>query len=280
VQANTDGPLALKSALDALFNHPNAGPFFAKQMIQRLVTSNPSPAYVTRVASAFNNNGASVRGDLKAVWAAILLDDEARSAQTLNSMSFGKLREPMLRLVQWGRSFGISSTAGSWKMFDLSNSASQLGQSPLHAPSVFNFFRPGFVPPSTALALMQAPAPEFQLVNETTVGGYLNFMQGVILNGINCPKPAVPEAAYTAYEYDIKASYTQEIALATDAPALVRRLGLVLCAGQLSAVTQSTIATALALPAVTASSSNALKLNRIASAVLLVMASAEYLVQK
>ena len=106
VPANTPGAAALKTALDTLFNHPNVGPFFGRQMIQRLVTSNPSPAYVGRVAAAFNNNGSGVRGDLKAVWSAILLDDEARSPAGLTQASFGRLREPMLRLVQWGRTFG------------------------------------------------------------------------------------------------------------------------------------------------------------------------------
>ena len=171
VPAGTDGVLALKIALDTLFNHPNVGPFFGKQMIQRLVTSNPSPAYVARVAGAFNNNGAGLRGDLKAVFSAVLLDAEARGAAGLSQPGFGKLREPMLRFIQWGRSFGVQSTFGSWKIGDLSNPATQLGQSPLRSPSVFNFFRPGYVPPSTALSATQTTAPEFQLVNEKQRGG-------------------------------------------------------------------------------------------------------------
>lgn len=112
----TGGAAALKTALDALFNHPNVGPFFGRQMIQRLVTSNPSPAYVARVASAFNNNGAGVRGDLKAVWTAILLDDEARGAGSLADTGFGKLREPILRFAQWSRTFNARSEFGTWKI--------------------------------------------------------------------------------------------------------------------------------------------------------------------
>ena len=280
VLANTPAAAALKIALDTLFNHPNVGPFFARQMIQRLVTSNPSPAYVARVAARFNDNGSGVRGDLRAVWAAILLDDEARGPQSLANPTHGKLREPMLRLVQWARSFGVTSAAGSWKIFELGNSSSQLGQSPLRAPSVFNYFRPGYVPPATALATAKATAPEFQLVNETTVGGYLNFMQGIIQRGINCPKPGVPEAAYTEYAYDVKASYAAELALVTDAAALVRHLSLVMCAGQLSAATQTIMVTALNGTTVTAASTDTVKLNRVAAAVLMVMASAEYLIQK
>ena len=280
IAANTPGPAALKTALDTLFNHPNTAPFFARQMIQRLVTSNPSPAYVGRVSAAFANNGAGVRGDLKAVWTAILLDDEARNPAKAAEPAYGKLREPMLRLVQWGRSFGVGSAAGSWKMFDTNGAADKLGQSPLRSPSVFNFFRPGFVPPNTALAKAQAPAPEFQLVNETTVGGYLNYMQGVIRDGIRCPEPTVPQAVYRNYIIDITASYTSELALVLDAAALVRRLNLVLCAGQMSGANQGLIIAALNGTPVTASSSAAQKLDRVAAGVLLVMASADYLVQR
>jgi uncharacterized protein (DUF1800 family) len=280
IPANTAGPAALKIALDTLFNHPNTAPFFAKQMIQRLVTSNPSAAYVGRVSAAFSNNGAGVRGDLKAVWTAILLDDEARSPAKVTDPAYGKLREPMLRLVQWGCSFGINSAANSWKIFDTGNAADQLGQSPLRSPSVFNFFRPGFVPPNTALAKAQAQAPEFQLVNETTVGGYINYMQGVIRDGIRCPQPTVPQAAYTNYILDVTATYASELALVLDAAALVRRLNLVLCAGQMSAANQNLIIAALNGTPLTASSTAAQKLDRVAAGVLLVMASADYLIQR
>jgi uncharacterized protein (DUF1800 family) len=279
VSAGASGDAALKIALDTLFNHPNVGPFFGKQMIQRLVTSNPSPAYVARVASAFNNNGAGVRGDLKAVWTAIFLDDEANS-------NFGKLREPMLRFVQWGRSFGLTSVGNSWKMFNTSDAAGQLGQSPLRSPSVFNFFRPGFVPPSTALAVTMTPAPEFQLVNESTVGGYLNFMQDRIRDGIYTGNPNVPNlTSGEQYTPTIKTDYIKELALVGDATALVNRLNLILCAGQLSATTQKTIVDALnatPLPPSSATSDaikNA-KLDRVSAAVLLVMACPEYLVLK
>ena len=279
IPANTPGPEALKVALDTLFNHPNTGPFFARQMIQRLVTSNPSPAYVGRVAARFNNNGAGVRGDLRAVWSAILLDDEARSAQGLTDRRSGKLREPMLRLIHWARTFGATSAAGSWKVLNTSNPATHLGQSPLHAPSVFNFFRPGFVPPGTAMATAQAPAPEFQLVNETTVSGYLNYMQGVIRNGISCPSPDVPQAGGDRV-FDIKASYADEMALVSNPAALVSHLGLVLCGGTLSEQTQSLIVSVLSAMPVTDASTEAAKLDRIAAAVLMVMASADYLIQK
>lgn len=266
VPAGTEGKAALKIALDTLFNHPNVGPFIGKQLIQRLVTSNPSPAYVKRVSDVFADNGAGVRGDMKSVFAAVLLDNEARGPAGLSDPAFGRLREPMLRFVQWARSFGAGSTSGNWKIGDLSRPNDQLGQSPLRSPSVFNFFRPGYVPPSTSIAAARMVAPEFQLVNETSVGGYLNFMQNNVL----------PRSTGR----DVNAAYAGELALVLDPAALVQRLNLLLTANQLPAATQSLIAGALANPAVTDKSTDAVKLNRVYAAVLMVMASASYLIQK
>ena len=266
VPAGTEGKAALKIALDTLFNHPNVGPFIGKQLIQRLVTSNPSPAYVKRVSDVFADNGAGVRGDMKSVFAAVLLDNEARSPAGLADPGFGRLREPMLRFVQWARSFGAGSTSGNWKIGDLSRPNDQLGQSPLRSPSVFNFFRPGYVPPSTSIAAARMVAPEFQLVNETSVGGYLNFMQNNVL-----PKST---------GRDVNAAYAGELALVLDPAALVQRLNLLLSANQLPAATQALIVGALASPAVTDKSTDAVKLNRVYAAVLLVMASPSYLIQK
>ncbi|MBC7608764.1 MAG: DUF1800 domain-containing protein [Polaromonas sp.] len=281
IAANTEGKAALKTALDTLFNHANVGPFFGRQLIQRLVTSNPSPAYVGRVTSAFNNNGSGVRGDLKAVISAVLLDDEARGAAGLTQPAFGKLREPILRLVQWGRTFGVASARNSWKIGDLSNPATQLGQSPLRSPSVFNFFRPGYIPPSTALAASQQAAPEFQIVNESSVGGYINYMQTTIRSGIFVNAPDLPQSASNASNgYDITASYAEVLPLATDAAALVRKVSLLLAAGQVSAQTQTSIVNALNANPVTDASSASARLDRVAAAVLLVMACPEYLIQK
>lgn len=266
IPANTSASAALKTALDTLFNHQNTAPFFCKQMIQRLVTSNPSAAYVQRVAAVFANNGAGVRGDLAYVFAAILLDDEARSSTGLSAPEFGKLREPMVRLVQWVRTFGVTSLSGGWKIGSQSDPGTQLGQSPLRSPSVFNYFRPGYVPPNTALSAGKV-APEFQLLSESSAGGYLNFMLVAIDSGIN-------------YSSDIKAAYTSELALVLDASALANRLNLLLCGGQLSGATLTSIVTALNATALTASSSASAKRNRVCAAVLMVMACPEYLIQK
>jgi uncharacterized protein (DUF1800 family) len=267
IPANIDGKTALKTALDALFNHANVAPFFCRQMIQRLITSNPSPAYVDRVAKIFNNNGSNVRGDLRAVFKAILLDDEAINASGLTNASFGKVREPMLRLTQWARTFKATSVSGNWALYNLSDQAWALGQSPLRSPSVFNFFRPGYVPSNTAIATNKLVAPEFQLVNETTAPGYVNFMTNAIsqANGL----------------YDeIKPDYSAEIAIAHDAGALLDRICLLLAGGQISDGTKTVIRTALDSLTVTQTSATNIKLRRVHTAILLVMASADYLVQK
>ncbi|MBC7548936.1 MAG: DUF1800 family protein, partial [Polaromonas sp.] len=282
VPANTDGTAALKIALDTLFNHPNVGPFLGKQMIQRLVTSNPSPAYVARVAQAFNDNGKGVRGDLSAMFAAVLLDDEARAPSGLSQVGFGKLREPMVRFTQWARTFGLVSVMDSWKIGDLSDPATRLGQSPLRPPSVFNFFRPGYVPPSTALSASATPAPEFQLVNESSVGGYLNYLQGAVRNGIFVNAPELPNNASNAATngFDLTTPYTAELLLVLDANALVKRLNLLLCAGQLSVANQALVVSALNATPLTAVSTDSAKRDRVAAAVLLVMAASDYLIQK
>lgn len=280
IAANTDGTAALRTALDTLFNHPNVGPFFGRQMIQRLVTSNPGPAYVARVAAVFDNNGAGVRGDMKSVFAAILLDDEARGPAGLANTTFGKLREPMVRFVQWGRTFGLNSAANSWKLDSQGQAVDQLGQSPLRPNSVFSFFRPGYVPPSTALAAAQKVAPEFQIVNETSVGGYLNYMQERIRYGFYIDSPYVAEHNYNGYVPDITANYAGELPLAANAAALVNRLNLLMCAGQLPVATTTLMVNALNATAVSAGSNNDAKLDRICAAVLMVLGSSSYLIQK
>lgn len=259
VPASADGPAALKIVLDTLANHPNVGPFIGRQLIQRLVASNPSKAYVARVAAAWADNGAGVRGDLKAVLRAVLLDDEAR--KPVDGSATGRLREPVQRLVQWGRTFAATSPTGVWNIGDTSNPATRLGQSPLRSPSVFNFFRPGYVPPNSALGTNAVTAPEFQLCNESTVAGYLNFMQAVIGNGVG----------------EVKGDYTAELALATDAPALVASVALRLAGDGIASATQAKVATAIAT---IGAGTDAGKRNRVLAAVLMLMACPEYQIQK
>ena len=262
VPAGADAASRLTRALDIIASHPNVGPFIARQLIQRLVTSNPSAAYVGRVAAAFNNNGTGVRGDLRAVTKAVLLDAEARRDPTLAPPTWGKLREPMLRFVQWARTFGVTSSDGRWLLYSQEPS---LGQSPLRSPSVFNFFRPGYVPAGTALATTGQPAPEFQITNENTVATYINFMRDRIAYG------------YTSDNSKLAANYARELALVADPAALVARLSLLLTGNQLSAASVSTIRDAVTT---IGADSEAGRNNRVWAAILLVMCSPDYIVQK
>ena len=260
----------LKIALDTLFNHPNVGPFIGRQLIQRLVTSNPSPQYVARVAAAFANNGSGVRGDMKAVIKAILLDPEARADVDPATPNAGKLREPVVRLANWMRAFHATSASGRFLLGSLDDPLTQLGQTPMRSPSVFNFYRPGYVPPNTSIAAAGLVSPEMQITAETSVVGYLNFMRDVIPNG-------------TGSSRDVKPDYTNELALADTPDKLVDRVNLLLMGNQMSAALRSQIIAAVssvAISATNATSAATARKNRVCLAIFLAMASPEYIVQK
>lgn len=262
------GPLAtLQLALDTIFEHPNVAPFFCRQMIQRLVTSNPSPEYVRRVAMVFEDNGNSVRGDLRAVFRAILLDDEANDVSNSETATFGRMSEPMLRFVQWGRTFSARSTSGHWEIDALPRSNDQLGQSALRSPSVFNFFRPNFTRPNSEVAKNGLLAPEFQLVNETSVVGYANFME-LMIEG----------RSYNGR--DLEVGYPEEIALADDPQALVDHLNLVLTARSASAYTTNLIVGAVENLALRGEQDQSGRVNRVKAAVFLFMITPEFIIRK
>jgi uncharacterized protein (DUF1800 family) len=160
--AGRDARPELEAALDHLADHPNVGPFIGRQLIQRLVTSNPSPAYVERVAAVFADDGTGVRGNLGALVRAILLDPEARGGHAAMPETFGKLREPLLRLTQLWRAFEVSWKDDALMLEDL-DIHERYNQSPLFSPSVFNFFAPDHVP-AGPLALEGLAAPEMQVI--------------------------------------------------------------------------------------------------------------------
>lgn len=270
VGAGGTGESDMDAALDTLFNHPNTGPFIGKQLIQRLVKSNPSPAYVSRVAAAFANNGAGVRGDMKAVLRAILTD---REAVMPTASDVGKLREPVLRLANWLRAFNADSTSGRYKIWSMEDPLIGIGQNPMRAPSVFNFYRPNYTPPRTSLAQAGLVAPEMQLVGETSVIGYLNFMQKAVPRGIG-------------EDLDIRPSYSAELSIAAYPETLVDRIDLLLLNGAMSTGLRSKIVQALEkrpVPQLTSGNAaevEAAKASRVYLAVYLALASPEYLVQK
>jgi uncharacterized protein (DUF1800 family) len=171
IPAGQTGMQDVEDAVNHLFNHPNVGPFIAKRLIQRLVKSNPSPQYISRVAAAFNNTN-GIRGDMKGIIKAILLDEEARSCSWINNPNQGKLREPMLRYFNVTRQIDLDKPSGlDWNLgyyFYV-----QTGQAPLGSPSVFNFFLPDFKP-NGSISEANLVAPEFQIHNSVTSIAYLN----------------------------------------------------------------------------------------------------------
>ena len=264
IPAGTGPEESLGIVLDTVFAHPNVGPFIGRALIQRLVTSNPSPAYVERVAAAFDDDGNGVRGELGAVVRQVLLDPEARTEPLLDAFTFGKAREPIVRLVHWARAFRADSENGAWAIHDLSDPARRLGQAPLRAPSVFNFYRPDHVPPNTELADEGLVAPELQIADETSLVGYANFMELVVPGGLG---GVVPD-------------YADELALAHDATALVDHLDLVLAAGRLSQETRDVVVGALeSLPGDVPDAPRAARLKRVHAAVFLVLVSPDSQVQ-
>ncbi|PZO06391.1 MAG: DUF1800 domain-containing protein [Alphaproteobacteria bacterium] len=263
---SSDATAELKVALDAIYNHPNVGPFMAHRLIQRFVTSNPSPAYVGRVATVFNNNGRGVRGDLGAVIRAILLDPEATTVGT--APGSGKLREPIIRLANWMRAFNATSRSGNFLVGSTLYFGS-LGQSPLTAPSVFNFYRPGYVPPNSRVGRARLTGPEFQTVDEVSIAGYANTIGGAIWDGIGAGN-------------EVRANYTREIAIAHDAAALAERMNTILMYGQMPpALRQRVIDGVNSVPIPSGAAEGAFaRLNRVRMAINLTMVSPDYLVQR
>ena len=227
VPAGQTGIQDFDAAIDNLFNHPNVGPFIGTRLIQRLVTSNPSPAYVERVARAFNGDTTGVRGDMGAVVRAILTDPEA--ANPNSDAGFGKLREPVLRAASLYRQFNATSSDGFF-----ANSGflvQQLTrQHPFSSPSVFNFFLPDHTPPG-ALATAGLVAPEFQITTASTIVGMTNLIDFAVNGGfIMTSDPALGTVTFNLSDY---------VNLAQDVDALLDRLDLVVTYGTLSTETRA-----------------------------------------
>lgn len=224
----------LQDTLDTLFEHENTGPFVVRRLIQRLVTSNPSPAYVYRVAQVFADNGAGVRGDLGAVVKALLLDPEARSAAASVSPNFGKIKEPLLRVTGLVRAFDGRSASGRFYYFW---SQSELSQGPLRAPSVFNFFTPDYAPVGD-LARAGLFAPEMQIHTDTTALSVPNRLS--VYSFSNWGDPADREADSIALDIEdwVPLYETPEV--------ILDEIDLLLCAGSLSDADRARILQAVA----------------------------------
>ena len=254
----------LKTALDNIFNHPNVGPFLARLLIQRLVTSNPSPGYVYRVASVFNGNGPGgqgVRGDMKAVIRAILLDYEARAEAVTGNQGYGHLREPIVRLGELMRAFNASAPSGKYHLWYLEDPTYGLGQNPLRSPTVFNFFKPDFSL-SGPVATAGLVSPEFQIFTETSTIGGANLMSYMIYNG---------------YDNDgevITLDFSPWLSAAADPAQLVDSLNLLLMSNSMSAAMRTILINTLSDPSLADPG------DRVRAAVRLIVTSPEYLVQR
>jgi uncharacterized protein (DUF1800 family) len=252
----------LTAALDLIFNHPNVGPFVARALIQRLVTSNPTPAYVGRVAAVFANDGMGVRGNLLAVLKAVLLDTEAVNGPVDHPQTFGKLREPLLRLTALWRAFHAVPSGGRFRYH---NPELHFGEAPLRAPSVFNFFAPDYLPPGPLLDAGLV-APEFQITTETRITSTTNrFYECTFEGWYGYPNPKSDTALVMI---------NPEMALADDPPALVEHLNLLLMSGQMSPEMKTIVESM-----VTDTDANDPR-QRVLEALYLIATSPEFAVQK
>jgi uncharacterized protein (DUF1800 family) len=255
----------LKDALDIIFNHPNVGPFICRQLIQRLVTSNPSPAYIYRVAKIFSDNGQGVRGDLKEVIRAILLDYEARNQIAPTTDTFGHQREPVVRYANLLRAFRGSAGNGIYPLHYLTGS---LGQSPLRSPTVFNFFEPNYSQPG-AIAAAGLVSPEFQITTDTTVIDSINFMRSLInRNAEDDPSRIVLNWT------------SQQLALAQTPSALVDWLNTLLMSGQMPTAMRDAIITRVNTINVNQNNPNPDLLNRARAAAYLIIASPQFNIER
>jgi uncharacterized protein (DUF1800 family) len=220
----------LSGALANIFAHPNVGPFVCRQLIQHLVTSNPSPAYVERVSTIFANNGSGVRGDMQAVIRAILEDSEARAGDTSATFDGGHLREAMLYMTDVIRGLGFTSTSSVGDYSTLGNYSNALGEKPYMSGSVFNFFPPDYVIPGTA-----ANAPEFGQENTASAILRLTLANSLVNNKI------------TNFTVDLSATSALGMTASqtgvplTDAGNLVDSLGIIFMHGQMPAQIRTAI---------------------------------------
>lgn len=294
IAENTSAALSIEQALDHIFSHANLAPFVSSHLIQRLVSSNPSPEYIARVANAFEQgefslpNGDKVgdnqRGNLAATLAALLFDEEARNIQ---GETGGKVREPILRFSHWARAFNLEAVTPEFQqsLWDTTSSQS-LSQHPYRSPSVFNFFRPGYIAPGTLTGAQNLKAPELQIVNASSIVGYSNFMSFYIFSenriiDTTSVQDFINEEGVTLDASDATksflANYQAEMALIDDTDKLIEHLDLLLMFGTLSDTTRSHISSILNNLSVEEEDE---KRYKIQLAVMLVMTSPDYLIQQ
>jgi len=284
----------LAFALDNIFNHPNVGPFISKQLIQRLVTSNPSPQYVRRVSSVFNNNGSNQRGDLKAVVRAILLDPEARYGQFRDPEVFGKLREPLLRITHFWRAMGARHQCGTadplyangdyanapyrYAGYDLAYGTDDtiygngVGQAPIKADTVFNFFKPGYVP-GGEMAAAGLLGPEFQINTDTLISNSTNAIFSFYASGFDVSDAPACSGYGPPGEVAIDRSSDIAFLTANGNAALIDRYNKLFMSGQMSPFMRQALLNYL-------NSLGGSSKQRVNALLMLILTSPEYMIQK
>ena len=283
IPAGQSGDKDLADALDNIFNHPNVGPFVAKQLIQKLVTSNPSPAYVQRVAEKFNNDGSGVRGNLAAVVRQVLLDTEARSAPSGTAVATaGMLKEPLLRLTQFWRAYdGKSNGTGGVVKYGAAVNfpggvSAVFGEGPGQSPSVFNFFSPFYAPPGE-IADQGLVAPEMQLATEFLNTQVTNFFWTQALSRTQL------QSVGATFNADLMwITTTEELGLVADSEALVNRVAEKLLGGaaQMSATLKAETKAQVERTTIPATNPQAAQATRVADAIYFIATSPEFVLQR
>ena len=263
IPAGQNGLTEMNQALDNIFNHPNVAPFVSRLLIQHLVTSDPTPAYVGRVAGIFNNNGSNVRGDLKAVVRAILTDPEARG-NLKTDPNYGKLREPVQLATNVYRQLGVSAAAGTGQSDGYVNQIiSPMGQSTFFSPTVFNYYSPDYIIPGTALN-----GPEFNILTTGTAIARANFVNTIVFSRVSVSANAPQGTALNLAEMQALATAD------TSSNQLLDALNTRMMHGAMPAAMRNTILTAVqAVP-----STNPLL--RAQTAIYLIATSSQYQVQR
>ncbi len=278
-RTTVDGIADINDALDNVFNHPNTAPFICKLLIQRLVTSNPPPPYVERVSMVFENNGSGVRGDLAAVIKAILLDPYVNNCGVQEDPTFGMLSEPFLRYLQIHKAFNAYTDSGNYRN-DMRDVYQRIDQRPLGAPSVFNFFQSTYQPlgPINDADLY---APEFQLADSKSLMGYFNGLDNWIRNNNYADELILFQDENSAGYLDeqTQLDFGAELLLTGDQNIvyLIDRLNLLLARGNLSDESFNKIVTAVKNYPLYNEDSHQ---DRLELAILLIMASPEYLINR
>lgn len=255
VPAGQSGLQDIERAIDNLVNHPNVGPFMSRLLIQRLVTSNPTPEYIARVATVFHDNGKGTRGDMQAVITAILMDDEARRCSDRNAnLNRAMLREPLVRYMHFCRAIELDPLKEDWPYFlnDFASISFHTGQAPLNSPTVFNFFLPGYQP-NGVISDLDLVAPEFQIHTSVTSINYVNEVHIWTFDEAAINRADVQgglNEGDNPYEYIQETSLgsmpaTALMQLAADPPTLVNHLNLLLTHGQMSSGSQQIILDAI-----------------------------------